>query len=386
MTQAVVLAAGEGRRLRPLTHARPKALIPVANRPIIEYVIESLVKNGIRDITVVVGYRKEQVMRYLNTLDISLNIVIQDKQLGTAHALGCAASSINDRFLLLPGDNYIDYDSIARIKSENNAVLVKENPQPSNFGVVIQKGEYIERIDEKPEIAESFIVSTGIFSLMPSFLDAIRCGTDIPEAISCFIDGGASIRAIPAKDWMDAVYPWDLLTMNEKLITKVSPSRAGIFHRTSIIQGQVRVGKRTKIGPGAVIRGPVIIGEDCNIGPYCCIEPGTSIGDRVSIEPYTFVKDAIIMDSVSIGSHSRIVRSIIGEGCILLDHTSTVSRANMIEIEGKLLKPEFGTILGDSVCSAPFTTFHNCIIGNRTVVEVPGRSLYHMVPDDSRVV
>ena len=88
--QAVILAAGEGQRVRPLTRGRPKALIPVANRPIIEYVINAVVKNGIRDIIVVVGYRKEQVIRYLNGLETPVEVVVQDKQLGTAHALKCA--------------------------------------------------------------------------------------------------------------------------------------------------------------------------------------------------------------------------------------------------------------------------------------------------------
>ena len=92
--QAVILAAGEGKRVRPLTRSRPKALLPVANRPIIGYVIEALLKNGIRDIVVVVGYRKEQVIRFLNELDVPITVVVQDKQLGTGHALNCARSHI----------------------------------------------------------------------------------------------------------------------------------------------------------------------------------------------------------------------------------------------------------------------------------------------------
>ena len=110
--QAVILAAGEGKRVRPLTRSRPKALLPVANRPIIEYVIEALLKNGIRDIVVVVGYRKEQVIRSLNEVNVPITIVVQNKQLGTAHALNCAKSHITGDFLLLPGDNYIDPLSI----------------------------------------------------------------------------------------------------------------------------------------------------------------------------------------------------------------------------------------------------------------------------------
>ncbi|MFA7304678.1 MAG: nucleotidyltransferase family protein, partial [Methanoregula sp.] len=114
--QAVILAAGEGRRVRPLTLSRPKAMIPVANRPIIGYVIDALVKNGIRDIVVVVGYRREQVIRFLNEFDLPIKVVVQEKQLGTAHALRQAEPEISGDFIVLPGDNYIDAASVASIR------------------------------------------------------------------------------------------------------------------------------------------------------------------------------------------------------------------------------------------------------------------------------
>jgi NDP-sugar pyrophosphorylase family protein len=113
--QAVILAAGEGTRVRPLTKSRPKGLISVANRPIIEYAIRALHDAGIRDIIVVVGYRREQVTRFLNELDSTIEVVVQEKQLGTAHALKCAEPLIKGNFLLLPGDNYIDPVSVAKI-------------------------------------------------------------------------------------------------------------------------------------------------------------------------------------------------------------------------------------------------------------------------------
>ena len=158
--QAVILAAGEGKRVRPLTWSRPKAMIPVANRPIIAYTIDALVKNGIRDIIVVVGYRKEQVTRFLNQLDLPIEVVVQEKQLGTAHALRQAESRIEGDFLLLPGDNYIDAQSVAKIKEIKNAILVKEHPSPSNFGVVTIRDGQVDSIVEKPDHAPSFLVRT----------------------------------------------------------------------------------------------------------------------------------------------------------------------------------------------------------------------------------
>ncbi|WAC05393.1 MAG: sugar phosphate nucleotidyltransferase [Methanoregula sp.] len=383
--QAVILAAGEGKRVRPLTHSRPKALIPVANRPIIEYVIDALTKNGIRDIIVVVGYRKEQVTRYLNSLNVPVTVVIQDKQLGTAHALTCAQQKINGDFLVLPGDNYIDAGSVAKIKNVHNAMLVHEHPNPSNFGVVQLADGYVTHIVEKPERAPGFMVSTGIYSLSPSFFRYIL-ENNITDAISCMLEDNQKLHGVVADDWQDAIYPWDLLRMNARLLSHIDPSREGVSSRNTTITGAVHIGKGTTIGPNTVISGPVVIGNDCEIGPNCCIMPNTSIGARARIEPFCYIGNALLMDDCSVGSHSRILDAVLGEGCILADHTSTCTSASLMEIEGTITKPEFGAILGDGVQAGAFTTFKNCIIGNNTTVEDGNRVISSSVPDDSLVI
>jgi glucose-1-phosphate thymidylyltransferase len=383
--QAVILAAGEGIRVRPLTRSRPKAMIPVANRPIIEYVIDALLKNGIRDIIVVVGYRKEQVTRFLNGLGVSIDVVVQDKQLGTAHALQCAESKIKGDFLVLPGDNYIDPQSIARIKDIPNAILVKEHPNPSNFGVVIQKNGLVIDLVEKPEHAPSFLVSTGIYSLRKNFFSYIR-GNDIPDAIPSMIKAGEQIQAIPADDWQNAIYAWDLLRMNRRLLREYPVVREGTVSRQTVIQGPVSIGKGTVIGPNTVITGPVVIGNDCSIGPNCVILPNTSIGSRVKLDPLTVIGDTIIMDDTTIGSHSRIVDTVVGERSTLADHISVSSAPGIMEIEGCFLRSEFGAILGDNVTSGPFTVFQNGIVGNNATIERQARIITRTVPDGSLVI
>jgi glucose-1-phosphate thymidylyltransferase len=383
--QAVILAAGEGKRVRPLTRSRPKAMIPVANRPIIEYVIEALVKNGIRDIIVVVGYRKEQVTRFLNQLDVPVEVVVQNKQLGTGHALQCAESKIRDNFLLLPGDNYIDPNSIARIMDIPNSMLVKEHPNPSNFGVVMLSEGFVSRIIEKPEFSPSFMVSTGIYSFKKDVFSYIQ-ENDLTDAISSMIGDGVQIRGIPADDWQDAIFTWDLLKMNKRLLHNLDPAREGTVSRQTIIQGSVRIGRGTTIGPNTVITGPVIIGNDCTIGPNCCILPNTSIGARVTLEPFTCIGEAIIMDDTSIGSHSRIVDTVIGERCALADHTSTCTESGLIEIEGIAARSEFGAIIGDTVKSGPITVFKNSIIGNNVTIEGQGSLKSRYIFDNSTVI
>jgi UDP-N-acetylglucosamine diphosphorylase/glucosamine-1-phosphate N-acetyltransferase len=383
--QAVILAAGEGKRVRPLTRSRPKALIPVANRPIIEYVIDALLKNGIREIVVVVGYRKEQVTRFLNQLDVPVDVVVQTKQLGTAHALQCAESKIRGDFLLLPGDNYIDPHSIARIAGVPNAMLVKEHPNPSNFGVVMLQDGYVSEIVEKPEHAHSLMVSTGIYSLKKEVFSYIQ-GNDLTDAIAAMIHDGIHVQGVPADDWQDAIFAWDLLKMNRRLLHHLPPARQGVLSRQTIIQGAVSIGKGTTIGPNTVITGPVVIGNDCTIGPNCCILPNTSIGSRVTLEPFTMIGDSLIMDDTSIGSHSRIIDTIIGERCSLSDHTSSSTSSGLMEIEGAAVLSEFGAILGDTVVSGPFSTYRNSILGNNVTVEGQGRITSRIIPDGSTVI
>ena len=383
--QAVILAAGEGKRVRPLTRGRPKAMIPVANRPIIEYVIEALLKNGIRDIIVVVGYRKEQVTRFLNQLDIPIEVVVQTKQLGTAHALLCAESKIFGDFIVLPGDNYIDPQSIANIKDIPTAMLVKEHPNPSNFGVVMLEDGCVTQIIEKPEHAPSFIVSTGIYSLKKDFFSKIH-GNDITDAISLMIDEGEQIQAIPPDDWQDAIFTWDLLKMNRRLLSNLSPIREGTVSRQTIIQGAVKIGKGTTIGPNTIITGPVIIGNDCTIGPNCCVLPNTSIGSRVTIEPFTSIGNTLIMDDSMIGSHSLIKDTVLGERCTLADHTSASPASGLLEIEGCITKSEFGAIFGDNVKGGSFSLYHNCIIGNNVTIEEQGCLKSRNIPDGSAVM
>lgn len=384
--QAVILAAGEGKRVRPLTKNRPKAMIPVANRPIIEYAIDALVKNGIRDIVVVVGYRKEQVTRYLNQLDAPIEVVVQDRQLGTGHALLAAQSRLSDNFLVIPGDNYIDPTSISRIKDTTNSMLVKEHPNPSNFGVVTIHNGYVTSLVEKPASAPSFTVSTGIYSLTDEVFSLIA-GNDLTDAISAMIQNGVKIRGVPADDWQDAIFAWDLLKMNRCLLhTTLSPTREGAISRQTIIQGHVKIGKGSTIGANTVITGPVVIGEDCNIGPNCCIMPDTSIGSRVTVEPFTVIGDAIIMDDTVVGSHSRLINSVVGERCILANHTSTWKSSGILEVEGCATHSEFGAVFGDTISGGPFSVYKNSVIGNNVTIEGQTSLSSRMVPDNSVVI
>jgi len=365
--QAVILAAGEGRRLRPLTRSRPKALIPVGNVPIIDYVIEALLASGIRDIIVVVGYRREQVIGHLNQAGYPVQVVVQERPLGTAHALLQAREHLTGRFLVLPGDNYIDSASIARIMDIPDALLVKDHPYPSNFGVVEIRRGYVTRIIEKPRQAPGFTISTGIFSLDTDFFDCIS-QPDLTDAISAFIASGRKLKAVRALDWQDAIYPWDLLPMNRLLIRELIPEKAGEIATGTVIQGRVRVGAGSRIHPGCTIVGPVVIGPGCEIGPHACIMPSTSIGSRVRVAPFSLAENSIILDDAFVGPHSLVRDAVIGEGSRLDDHVSIVPASPLLEIGDEQVKGRFGAVIGEKARIGPFSILRGAIVGNSVVI------------------
>ncbi len=385
--QAVILAAGEGIRLRPLTQNKPKALIPVANKPIIEHTILSLLEAGIRDIIVVVGYRKEQVMRHLSHLSVPVMIVRQTEQLGTAHALLSARDRIAGDVLVLPGDNYIDPDSIRDIARIKNSLLYTTHRQPSNFGVVTIEEDTVTSITEKPVLASRMTVSCGVYHLGAELLNRITLPS-LSEAIDDEIRQGTRITAVKAHSWQDAIYPWDLLIMNDRLLPFISPEKSGTISSSVIMQGKVSIGAGTKIGPGTVITGPVIIGDDCTIGPHVVIEPGTSIGSRVKIEPFTVIRRSILMDDVVIASHSSISGSVIGEGCTLGEYTSAMYASGFIPSGDAAIRAGCGVIMGNGVFCKPSVMFENTIVGNEVTIE--GRTDLRFsctrIPDKTRVI
>jgi len=381
--QAVILAGGEGSRMRPLTKNRPKAMIPVGGKPILGYVLESVIAAGIRDIVVVVGYRKEQVIRYLDTFDLDITVVIQKRQLGVLDALSCALDVTRDEFIVLPGDNYIDAASVRKIACEPRSLLVTHHPEPSNFGVVTVGNELVRRIEEKPGHPESCLVSTGVLHLDPAIYPYLM-GGELPDAVNAAIVDGFSFRPVWAEKWDDAVYPWHLLKLNENVLTNLEGSFEGNVSRDAVITGPVRIGKNTRIHPGVVITGPVFIGENCDIGPHVVIDANTSIGSGARISPYSHIGKTLMMGDVHVGPYSSLRGAVIGEGVELGSHTAILPTKTIVDTGEDLVRAKFGVIIGDRSYSAPFTHYAGAIVGSDVRIET-GQKIEHSLPDGTLV-
>jgi UDP-N-acetylglucosamine diphosphorylase / glucose-1-phosphate thymidylyltransferase / UDP-N-acetylgalactosamine diphosphorylase / glucosamine-1-phosphate N-acetyltransferase / galactosamine-1-phosphate N-acetyltransferase len=330
--KAVILAAGEGKRLRPFTEAMPKVMLPVANKPILEYVVDAVKNNGIEEIILVVGYKKEAIMDHFKDFqDVKIRYVIQEKQLGTAHALLQAKDMIDDAFLVLPGDNIIDAKGLTKLVQEkvSYALLIKEHPHPSKYGMVTIKSNILEQIIEKPQQEESHLISTGIYKFPSSIFEEIESHTSkgdhaLSSVVQSLVEQKKEIHTIPTDLWHDVVYPWDLLEVNDIILRNNPSKKSGTIENNVMIKGNVCIGEDTVIHAGCYILGPVTIGKNCEIGPNVCIFPSTTIGDNTSIQSFTEIHNSLIMDDIKIGSSSYISHSIVGTGTVLHHGLSTL--------------------------------------------------------------
>ncbi len=392
--KAVILAAGEGKRLRPFTETMPKVMLPVANKPILKYIVDAVQQSGINDIILVVGYKKEGIMEYFKDYDdVNINYVEQDKQLGTGHALLQTKKLVKSDFIVISGDNIIDRSSISQIINHKSKYcsLIKQQPEETEYGVVKLEKKLLRDIYEKAPEKSKFI-STGIYKLPRSIYTTLENLASqgiysMTALIKSLINQDKEIHAVNADLWMEFVYPWDFIKVNEYMTHFITSSLGGNLEKNVILKGQVSVGKNTTIYSGCYIVGPVSIGEGCEIGPNTCIFPATTIGNNAVIQPYSQIRNSVIMDDVRIGSNSYMSNSIIGRGTILHNNFSADSGNATIEIETGLKKMNnIGAMIGeDCTIGSNVVIKPGSIIGRKCVIE-PLKHIYKKIPSESNVM
>lgn len=370
--KAVILAAGKGTRMGPLTENRPKVMLPIVNRPLLEHIILTLKISGIREFFLVVGYYKEKIMEYFGNgsrLGIKIEYIEQHSQKGTADAIAVARDFVNGRFLVANGDVMAGIPDIKKmILAKGDVVLAaKKVADPGQYGVLYVKGNKVSKIVEKPEHPESDLANAGIYMFSPAIFDAIentepsvRGEYEITDSIQLLLDSGYESGYVTLEEWQDIGFPWHLLEANENILRigeDIQWEIRGEVERLATLKGNVAVGEGTIIRNGAYIEGPVIIGSNCDIGPNCYIRPATSIGDNVRIGNAVEVKNSIIMNGTHIGHLSYAGDSIIGEKCNFGAGTKIANlrhdnRTVLVELGGRKFdsgRRKLGVIMGDVV-------------------------------------
>ena len=363
--KCVILAAGEGKRMHPLTFTRPKVMLPIANKPLIEYNIINAKKADVRDFIFIVSYKSEMVRNYFKDgkkWNVKIEYVNQGNPQGTAHAIGVVEKFVDD-FIVLSGDTIFGESDIKKIIGKKNSVGLFKVENPDEYGVVETKGDKIIKIYEKMKDPFTDIINAGIYHFDKEVFNFIkktkkspRGEYEITDTINMLTEK-KEIKAVLLNEWRDVVYPWHLLDANEEILGKLEKKTEGNIEKNVTIKGKVVIGKSTIVMPGSYIEGPVFIGENCKIGPNCYIRPHTSIGNGCHIGNACEVKNSIIMDNTNIPHQNYVGDSVIGQDCNLgagtkvanlrLDKKNIFVVLNGEKIDTKRRK--VGTIIGDNV-------------------------------------
>ncbi len=365
--RAIVLAAGEGRRNRPLTRARPKVMLPVGNRPILEHVVAALHDAEIRDVTMVVGYQSESIQSYFQdgtSFGVRIHYVHQPQAAGSADAfrLGLAAQRATDDVLLVPGDNYLGRDVLSRFlraSEDHDSLLFTTSDDPRQYGVLEVADEVVKTLREKPVRPGTRTISTGIARLTARRAKRIQRFTRSPETdltdfLADLARGPERLRAVPLEGaWFDVDRPENLLGASALHLADQKGQVEGTVEPGASLVGEIRVGKGSRILNGSYLVGPVVIGEGCEIGPHTVVYGPTSIGDNVTIGPFTELLESVVMEDCRVASGCTLHHAVLDRGVVLAPRVS-VDRAHAVP------GPSFGAVLGEG-----------SVLGNNVVVQ-PG--------------
>ena len=351
--RTIMMAGGKGTRLRPLTLVRPKPMIPLVNKPIIEYTVNKLKKSGFNDILMTLNYMSTNIKKYFkdgSEFGIDIRYSVEKWPLGTGGSVKKAEKYIDDTFMVVSGDvlTDVDFKDVVKYHKEKGAVatmVLTEVEDPTHFGIaVMDKDHKITEYLEKPSPEEAFsnVANTGIYIFEPEIFDffddkekEVDFSKDIfPEVIKQ--DAGIYGYVFDGY-WNDIGRPETYLEATYDILDQKMDQ---IFYKTKMEEsigkiGNIWVGENVFIDEKARIEGPVVIGNNCTIEEGCKISRGSVIGDNVSIGKDVNIDGAVLFPNSIIEDNSFLNGCIIDTKCLIDKNTvveNGVVTGSLVEI------------------------------------------------------
>lgn len=327
--QAVVLAGGGGTRLRPLTTNRPKPMVPVVNKPILEHTLDLLKQHGFNDITVTLHHLPQIVSDYFQNGDefgVKLAYVVEDKPLGTAGGVKNAESQIDGTFVVFSGDVLTDVDLSEALRFHKRSgalatILLTQVSDPTDYGVVItDETGHIRKFLEKPGWGEVFsdTINSGIYILEPEVLKHIRTDMEFDFSKNLFpalLELDEPLYGYAADGyWCDIGNPVQYLRANQDALQR----RLNVKIPGRETHG-VWIGERAEIEDFVEIKEPALIGNKSRLRDKASIGPFSIIGDGVTIDEKAIIKRSVVWNNTVIGPRADLVGCLVGEKCTIKD-------------------------------------------------------------------
>ncbi len=394
--EAVVLAAGEGTRLRPLTRNRPKPMLPAANRPMLEYVFDALIDAGITQICTVVGYKRDRVQNHFGSQyrDIPIEYVNQAKQLGSGHALLQARESVSEAFLVVNGDQIVTpqiiSDVVSAVDTNGDAIAklaVIERDDITAYGAVELDGDRVTNVIEKPQDDIYHLLNAGVYAFSTSIFNALdqtpRVDGELalPAAIEELIHVDEIVRAVRTDGlWTDATYPWDLLDVTSELFT------AGWLDVPEQ-ETRVRVAETAQVHPAAELRPPVVVDRDCVIAPGAVVGPHTALGRNVTVGANAVVERSVLDADTRIDANSTIVDSVTGQSVHVGAGTTVPGGYTTVTVAGEVHPDQrLGAVFADRVrADGAVNVAPGTLVGPKAHIHA-GSTIQGTIPADAEVL
>ncbi|MGH2448869.1 MAG: glucose-1-phosphate thymidylyltransferase [Chloroflexota bacterium] len=325
--KGLILSGGKGTRLLPLTYSGAKQLVPLANKPVLFYVIEDLVAAGIDDIGIVVGDTADQIRGAVGdgeSFGCRVTYIRQDRPGGLAHAVKAARDFLGDsRFVMYLGDNFIEGGITRYVKEFHNSdaaahLLLYHVPNPQDFGVASIEGDRIVALEEKPALPQSDLALVGIYLFdkrIHQATDAIepsgRGELEITDAISWLLASNHDVRPHVLDGWwIDTGKMEDMLNANRLVLQDIRRRIDGLVAEDCTLQGNVVVERGARV-VASTLRGPLIIGSGATI-ENAYVGPFTAIGRECVIKDSEIEHTIVMERSRIVDVPYRIEDSLIG--------------------------------------------------------------------------
>ena len=414
--KAVILAAGEGNRLKPITSSRPKPMIPIAGKPLLEHTIAGLKEAGVSNILLIVGYKEAIIKDYfkngLDKFSINIEYITQEEYLGTAHATGYAKNFVkDDPFLMMYGDLLVSPNVFKELllkfnqSKKEGLISLIEVGNPQDYGIIsLNSNGFVEKITEKPspELNMGNLANAGIYIFKPLIFEAIekteksmRDEYEFTDSMDILINQlKGNIVGYNIKDyfWSDIGLPWQLLDANKYLLEQLKGKIQAKVEKNVSITGNVFAGKNTIIRSGSYIQGPCYIGENTIIGPNAFIRPYTSIGNNchvgmsevknsiilsnTGILHFNYIGDSIICENVNLGAGTKVANLRLDENNVKMNIKGQLIDSGTEKL-GVIIGPNVKTGINVSIMTGK-KIGENSKIGPHTMVieDVPPNTLY----------
>lgn len=356
---AIVLAAGEGRRLRPLTRHRPKPMLPAATDPILEHVFDELLAAEVDDLTVVVGYGRTAVQSHFGPSyrDVPIEYVHQETQLGSGHALQTAASTVDETTLVVYGDQLVDSTIVADTVDAHGedaaaTIAVVPSSDVTNYGgVIVDADGTVADVVENPTDEREYRLNAGVYVLEPRAVEVVT-GVEptagevtLVDGLVELIDRGATVTAAATRGtWIDATYPWDLLEVAETLLES----------------GRVesRIAPSARVHESATIVEPVVVAPDCVIGPGAVVGPTVCLRENVTVGANATVTRSVIDADSRLGAGATVHDCVTGRGVRIGSGSVVVGGPGDVRVGTRIHPDErLGAVLGDRTADAGGVTY-----------------------------